>query len=249
MANVDFRSGNPALTADTFSSAMVQAGEERMTVMGTVHKTGLALLITALAASFSWGLSPQDPIFPFALYGGVFGGFIVAMVIIFNKTMAPTLTPVYAALEGLFLGAVSGVFEAQYSGIVSQAILCTFGVLMSLLLAYQTRLIEPTENFKLGVFAATGGIAIFYFVSIIMSFFGFSIGYMTDSSPMSIGISVAIVIVAALNLVLDFDFIESGAQAGAPKYMEWFGAFGLMVTLVWLYLEILHLLAKMRNNN
>jgi uncharacterized YccA/Bax inhibitor family protein len=245
--HMSFRSGNPALTANTFNEAMAKAGEERMTVMGTVHKTGLGLLILLLTASYSWGLAVTDPMLNVCLWGGLVGGFITAMIIIFKKHLAPVLTPVYAALEGLFLGAISCQFEMQYGGIVSQAVLCTFGVLAALLMAYQSGLIKPTENFKLGVVAATGGIAIFYIVALLMNMFGGSIDFMTDSSPLSIGISVFVVTIAALNLVLDFDFIEQGAEAGAPKYMEWFGAFGLMVTLIWLYLEILRLLAKLRD--
>ena len=246
MRHMSFRSGNPALAANTFSDAMGQAGQERMTIMGTVHKTGLSLLIVMLTASYTWSMSPQDAMFMPLMWGGMIAGFIVAMVIIFKKHLAPVLTPVYAALEGVFLGAISSVFELQYDGIVSQAVLCTFGVLAAMLLAYQSKLIKPTENFKLGVVAATGGIAIFYLMTILLSFFGMSMDFMTDSSPLSIGISVFVVVIAALNLVLDFDFIEQGAEMGAPKYMEWFGAFGLLVTLVWLYLEILRLLSKLR---
>jgi uncharacterized YccA/Bax inhibitor family protein len=247
MRHMSFRSGNPALTANTFRDAMSQAGEERMTIMGTVHKTGLALLIVMLTASYTWNMSPEDPMFMPLMWGGLIGGLIVAFIIIFKKHLAPVLTPVYAALEGLMLGAISSVYELQYAGIVSQAVLCTFGVLAALLMAYQSKLIKPTENFKLGITAATGGIMIFYLVAMVLRMFGMPMNFMHDSSMLSIGISLFVVTIAALNLVLDFDFIEQGSEMGAPKYMEWFGAFGLLVTLVWLYLEILRLLSKLRD--
>ena len=176
--------------------------------------------------------------------------FIVAMVTIFKKTWAPVTVPIYAVLEGLALGGISYMYkEAFYPGIVSQAILLTVSIFAALLFAYKTRIIKPTENFKLGVFAATGGIFLVYIASLIMSFFGASMPIMdpSNASLLSIGFSLFVVVIASLNLVLDFDFIEEGAEKGAPKYMEWYGAFGLLVTLVWLYLEILRLLAKLNS--
>jgi uncharacterized YccA/Bax inhibitor family protein len=155
--------------------------------------------------------------------------------------------PIYALLEGLFLGGISAVLNAQMPGIVIQAVGLTFGTLACLLVAYRTGIIKAAENFKLGVVAATGGICLLYMVSIVMGFFGGSIPMIHSSSPMGIGFSLFVVVIAALNLVLDFDFIEQGAEHGAPKYMEWYAAFGLMVTLVWLYLEILRLLAKLNS--
>lgn len=246
MHNIGYKTGNPALTASVFREAMGRAGEEKMTLMGTVHKTALALLIVLMAGSTTWGMTPDDALFGAAIWGGMLGGLIVAMVIIFKKHLAPMLTPVYAVLEGFFLGAISGMFDLQYEGIVSQAVIATLGVLATMLMAYQSKLIRPTENFKLGIISATGGIFLLYLTSMILGFFGVDMAFMHDSSPLSIGISVFIVCIAALNLVLDFDFIETGAEMGAPKYMEWFGAFGLLVTLIWLYIEILRLLAKMR---
>ena len=179
---------------------------------------------------------------------GVFGGFIVAMVLCFKQTWAPVLAPVYAVLEGLFLGGISAVFAARFGGIVFQAVAMTFGTLFALLAAYQSGYIRATEKFKLGVIAATGGIAVVYLVSMVLGFFGVQIPGIFGSGAVGIGFSVVVVVIAALNLVLDFDLIERGAQAGAPKYMEWYGAFSLMVTLVWLYLEILRLLAKLKDN-
>ncbi len=246
MHNLGYKTGNPALTASVFRDAMGRAGEDKMTLMGTVHKTALALLIVIMAGSTTWGMTPEDAMFGVAMWGGMLGGFVVAMVIIFKKHLAPMLTPVYAVLEGFFLGAISGMFDLQYEGIVAQAIIATLGVLATMLMAYQSKLIRPTENFKLGVISATGGIFLLYLTSMILGFFGVDVSFMHDSSPLSIGISVFVVCIAALNLVLDFDFIETGAEVGAPKYMEWFGAFGLLVTLIWLYIEILRLLAKMR---
>mgnify|MGYP006196212371 CR=1 FL=1 len=181
---------------------------------------------------------------------GAIGGFVLALITSFKPAVSPYTSPIYAALEGLFLGAISAVFEAHYPGIVPQAIALTLGVLATMLLAYRSGLIKVTENFKLGIVAATGGIFLLYLVNIGMRLFGFEgMGFIHDSSWLGIGFSAVVVVVAALNLVLDFDFIEQGVERGAPKYMEWYGAFGLLVTLVWLYLEILRLLSKLQSRN
>jgi len=171
----------------------------------------------------------------------------MALVTIFKPVWAPVTAPIYALLEGLALGAISAYFQARFPGIVIQAVALTFGVLFALLLAYRSGLIPVTENFRLGIVAATGGIAIFYLVAIGLGFFGIRIPMLHEGSWLGIGFSVFVVIIAALNLVLDFDFIEKGAEQGAPKVMEWYAAFGLIVTLVWLYLEILRLLSKLRS--
>ena len=184
-------------------------------------------------------------VLPFIMVGGI-GGFVMALVTTFKKEWSAVTAPIYAVLEGLALGGLSAIFELRYPGIVVQAVALTFATLFCLLGAYKSGMIKATENFKLGVVAATGAIALVYLASWILSFFHVPMTFMTDSSPLSIGISVVIVIVAALNLVLDFDFIEQGATYGAPKYMEWYAGFGLLVTLVWLYMEILRLLAKLR---
>jgi len=178
---------------------------------------------------------------------GAIAGFLTALITIFNKKVSPVTAPIYAVCQGIMLGGVSSLFERQFPGIVMQAVLLTFGTLGALLLAYTSRLIKATENFKLGVFAATGGIAFFYLISWIMGFFGHSMSVISSASPAGIIFSAVIVVVAALNLVLDFDFIEQGAEQGAPKYMEWYAAFGLIVTLVWLYMEILRLLSKLQS--
>ena len=218
--------------------------------MGAVNKTAILLCVLVLAASITWKmvLTGESGAGIF-IWGGAIAGFIVAIVTVFKKNWAPFTAPLYAALKGLFIGGISAYFAALYEGIVMQAAGLTFGILFALLAAYKSGLIKATENFKLGVCAATGGIALFYLMSIVLGLFGVNMTFLHDSSPLSIGISVFIVIIASLNLVLDFDFIENGVEAGAPKYMEWFAAFGLMVTLIWLYIEILHLLAKLRGRN
>ena len=241
------RSGNPALSAETFRAVPRAFGDEAMTIQGTVNKTALALVILLVTATYTWNLGVGDPRVPAFMMVGVIGGLIAAMATIFKPTWAPVTTPMYAALEGLALGGISATFEARYPGLVSQAVFLTFGTLGALLLAYRSGLIKATENFKLGVFAATGGIALVYLIGFVMSLFGASIPLLHSSGTFGIVFSLFVVGVAALNLVLDFDFIEQGAARGAPKYMEWYGAFGLLVTLVWLYLEMLRLLAKLQD--
>ena len=222
-------------------------GAERMTLGGTVNKTGLALFILLITATFVWNRGAADPALPLWIMGGVIGGLIVAIATAFKKTWSPVTTPLYAAFEGLALGGISVVFEARYPGIVSQAVFLTFGTLAALLMAYRSGLVKATENFKLGIVAATGGIALVYLASFVLGFFGISVPLIHSSGTWGILFSMFVVVIAALNLVLDFDFIETGVERGAPKYMEWYGAFGLLVTLVWLYLEILRLLAKLQS--
>jgi uncharacterized YccA/Bax inhibitor family protein len=243
------RSANPALGAETFRAAPRAIGDEAMTIQGTVNKTALALVVLLAAATYTWNLGTRDPRVPVFMMVGVIGGLVVAMATVFKQTWAPVTTPLYAALEGLALGGISATFEARYPGLVSQAVFLTFGTLGALLMAYRSGLIKATENFKLGVFAATGGIALVYLISFVMSLFGASIPLINSSGTFGIVFSLFVVGIAALNLVLDFDFIEQGAARGAPKYMEWYGAFGLLVTLVWLYLEILRLLAKLQERD
>ena len=250
------RSGNPALGENTFldigSGRVVSRDGSTMTLNGTVNKSGILLALILVTAAFVWdkyeGPQSTSAIMPWVAMGGI-GGFILAMITIFKKTWAPVTAPAYALLEGLFLGGISAMFEARFPGIVMQAVGLTCGTLAALLMAYRSGLIRATENFKLGVVAATGGIFILYLVSFGMSFFGKSIPFIHESGLMGIGFSAFVVVIAALNLVLDFDFIENGVEQGAPKYMEWYGAFGLMVTLVWLYLEILRLLSKLQSRN
>lgn len=240
--HLSLRSGNPVLSKETFTNTVLSS--DKMTIEGTVNKTAISLLLLIGTGYFTF-----DVISPFLLIGAGIGGFILAIVTIFKKDWAPITVPLYAILEGALLGGISYMYNSSYNGIVTNAILLTVGILVSLLIAYRSGYIKATENFKLGIFAATGGIAIVYFVNFIMGFFGSGLGVMSvnNASPLSIGFSIVVVIIASLNLVLDFDFIEEGAEKGVPKYMEWYGAFGLLVTLIWLYLEILRLLAKLNS--
>ena len=244
------RSGNPVLKDSTFQQHRSQDVGERMTLAGTVNKTAMLLALLLITAVYTWGrfMETQDAA---SIRGlmlvGVVGGLIVAMVTVFKQTAAPYTAPAYALLQGLAIGGISATFEARFPGIVLQAVGLTFGTLFCLLAAYRSGLIKATENFKLGVVAATGAVFLLYLVSFVLGFFGISIGFIHEGGTFGILFSVVVVTIAALNLVLDFDFIETGVEQGAPKYMEWYGAFGLLVTLVWLYLEILRLLGKMRD--
>ena len=242
--HLTLRSGNPALNTKTFSGFDMTTGAS-MTIMGTVHKTALGLLLLMSTALFTWNMPAGDPRATGLMIVGMIGGLIVAIVTIFKNHLAKYTVPAYALLEGLALGGISKFFEVMYPGIVNQAVMLTFGTLGALLLAYRSGLIKATENFKLGIVAATGGIFFVYLISWILSWFSVSIPLIHSNSNMSILFSIGVVVIAALNLVLDFDFIEEGSEKGAPKYMEWYGAFGLLVTLIWLYLEILRLLAKL----
>ena len=241
--HLSMRSGNPALNKNTFQN-ISNASSEQMTIDGTVNKTTISLMILLFCAYYTYSTSNTG----FIMIGFI-GGAITALVTIFKKHLAPYTVPIYAAFEGLALGGISAIYNHMYTGIVQQAIFLTFGIFLALLFAYKTKIIKPTENFKLGIFAATGGIAIVYFISFIMSFFGGGLSIMNpqNSSLISIGFSLFVVIIASLNLVLDFDFIEEAAENNIPKYMEWYAAFGLLVTLIWLYLEILRLLAKLQS--
>lgn len=241
------RSGNPALSEKTFQG-LPRAGEA-MTLGGTVNRAAIMLALVLITAGWTWNqfYVSQDAaaVAPY-LWIGLLGGLVAALVTIFKKTWAPVTAPIYALLEGLALGGISAVFEARFPGVVLQAVGLTFGTLAALLLAYRSGLIKATENFKLGVVAATGGIFVVYLVDMVLRFFGIGIPFIHESGMVGIGFSIFVVIIAALNLVLDFDFIESGVAQRAPKYLEWYAAFALMVTLIWLYLEILRLLGKTR---
>jgi uncharacterized YccA/Bax inhibitor family protein len=253
------KTSNPALGDKTFRD-LAQAGPSgildeagRMTLSGTVNKTGVLLLCAMATAAWTWRMFVQAEGDASAVGGlmmiGLIGGFIVAMVTIFKQSWAPVTAPIYALLEGLVLGGISAITNARYPGIGIQAVSLTFGTLFVLLLAYTSGVIKVTDKMRLGIVAATGGIAVFYLLQMVLGFFGFHFTTINGSGPVGIVFSLVVVGIAALNLVLDFDFIEQGVKVGAPKYMEWYGAFGIMVTLVWLYLEILRLLSKMRSRN
>mgnify|MGYP001454758477 CR=1 FL=1 len=241
--HLSLRSGNPALNKNTFKGLQTSGGQT-MTIDGTVNKTSIALIILLVSAYYTFSTSNTNFIFI-----GFIAGLVLAIATIIKKQWAPITVPIYAICEGLALGGISSIYESMYTGIVQQAIFLTIGIFAALLFAYKTKIIKATENFKLGVFAATGGIALVYFVSFIMSFFGSGLSIMNiqNASIMSIGFSVFVVIIASLNLVLDFDFIEEASEIGVPKYMEWYATFGLLITLIWLYLEILRLLAKLQS--
>ncbi len=249
------QSGNPALNKNTFldvGTGRVISGDGVMTLNGTVNKASFLLILVLVGAMFSWshysGPANAAALTPLMI-GGAIGGLIVALITAFKKQWSPITAPLYALLEGVFIGAISVIFEARFPGIVLQAVGLTFGTMAALLIAYRSGLIQVTEKFKLGIVAATGGILLLYVANFVMGFFGHSMGFINGSSGIGIAFSAVVVVVAALNLVLDFDLIESGVHAGAPKYMEWYGAFALVVTLVWLYLELLRLLSKLQSRN
>jgi len=245
------RTSNPALNDKTWRGLPYVAGE-RMTMDGTVNKTGMLLVCSLATAFWTWHLflAERDPaaVFPLMLLG-VFGGLVFGLVTSFKREWAPVTAPVYALLEGLVLGGLSSLFEVRYPGIAMEAVCLTFGTLFVMLFLYRSRIIKVTDKLRLGIVAATGAVCLFYFLQMILGFFGMRFMSVYGSGPIGIGFSLIVVGIAALNLVLDFDFIERGVAAGAPKYMEWYGAFGIMVTLFWLYIEMLRLLSKVRSRN
>ena len=246
-----FKSGNPALTKDTFKEIeKVEKGStDVMTLQGTVNKTAILLFAVLVPAIYTWNLftSTLDfaTIAPY-FWTGTFGGLILSFVIVFNKDWSPYLAPIYSILQGFCLGGLSAAMNHKFPGIVMQALLLTFGICAVLLVIYKLKIIKPTENFKLIVASATDGLALYYLASIGLSFAGIELPFIHENTTGGIIFSLFAVILAAMNLVVDFDFIENGAESRAPKYMEWYGAFGLMVTIIWLYVEILRLLAKSR---
>lgn len=247
-----FKSGNPVLSEKTFGQTYVQGGDA-MTVRGTINKFGLLFIMVLGAASFTWSLFYQGAnVMPW-MWGGMIGGLVLALVIIFKKTWSPYLALGYALCQGLFLGAVSAVFDyafrESYPGIIMQAVLLTLGTAAGMYALYHFRILQATQTFKKVVIGATMGIMLFYLIAFVLRFFSVEMPYLHDNSPIGIGISLFIVAIAALNLILDFDRIEQGAAHGAPKYFEWFCAFGLLVTLVWLYLEMLRLLSKLSSRD
>jgi uncharacterized YccA/Bax inhibitor family protein len=244
------RTGNPGLNDKTFSGLpRASAAGEAMTLQGTINKSFLLLVVLLVAALWPWSqfFASGNPavVVPTMLAGGILG-FVLALIISFKATLAPYLSIPYAACEGLLIGGISALLEQRYPGIAMQAVGLTIGVLAALLLAYTTGLIRVTQRLRAIVVGATGAIALLYLVSFVLGFFHVAVPFLNDASPLSIGVSLVIIGVAALNLVLDFDLIDTGVAQAAPRYMEWYAAFGLLVTLVWLYLEILRLLSKLR---
>jgi len=249
--NLPIRTGNPGLNEKTFAG-LPRAGSvgEAMTLQGTINKSFVLLLVLMASALWPWSMfmasgNPGDVGAP--MIGGMIGGLILALIISFKPTTAPFLSIPYAACEGLMLGSISALFERKYPGIAIEAVGLTFGVMGALLLGYTTRLIRVTERFRSIVVGATMGIALFYLVAMVLGFFHVNTGQVFGPSPLGIIVSLVVVGVAALNLVLDFDLIERGVAQGAPRYMEWYSAFGLLVTLVWLYMEMLRLLRNLQS--
>lgn len=245
------RTANPVLTEETFTRYGYARASDAMTMTGVIWKTALLLGIALLTAGWTWiqffkSGGNMQAITPWVTIGAL-GGFVLALAISFKPTWAPTAAPIYAALEGLLLGGLSAFFELSFPGIAVQAVMLTLGTLCAMLALYQSGIIRVTDRFRMGVAAATGGIAIVYLISWVMSFFGASLPFIYGSGMAGIGFSLIVVGVAALNLILDFDMIERGARVAAPKYMEWYSAFALMVTLVWLYIEAIRLLSKLRS--
>ena len=241
------KTSNPAFLGNPYA---VGAYGPSMTISGTVNKAGILALCVLLTAAYTWNQAMTNGFGSVGGYTmiGAFGGFIVAMITVFKKEWSPVTAPIYALLEGLFLGSLSAVMELRFPGIAIQSVALTFGTCFALLMAYRSGLIRATQRFTMGIVAATGGIALVYFVSIILGLFHVRVPGIFGSGPVGILFSLVVVVIAALNLILDFSMIEEGASRGAPKYMEWYSAFGLMVTLVWLYLEIIRLLSKLRDD-
>jgi uncharacterized YccA/Bax inhibitor family protein len=242
-----FKTSNPALNEKTFEGRVAVAGEA-MTLQGTVNKTGVLLLCVVITSAWTWGIAHSqapEAALPWMM-GGLVGGLVFALATIFKKEWSPITAPVYALCEGLVLGGISALLERTYPGIAIQAMGLTFGVTAVMLMLYRTGVLRATPKFTVGVVAATGGIFVVYMVDLVLGMFGRHVPLLNSSGPLGIGVSAVIVIIAALNLILDFDFVETGVHARAPKYMEWYGAFGIMVTLVWMYMEILRLLSKIR---
>lgn len=246
------RSSNPAMTGKIFEKAgTAAAGSSVMTINGTINKIGLMLLMVIAAGAYTWNMvMGADPgrAGTLAMVGAI-GGFIMALVTIFRPKSAAITAPIYAILEGLFLGAISAILNARYPGIAFQAVLLTIGTLFTMLFLYRSGRIRATPRFRRGVMMATGAVFFAYMISWILSLLGMPIGFMHSAGPLGILINLVIIVIAALNLIMDFDFIEKGSQMGAPKYMEWYGAFGLLVTLIWLYIEFLRLLSRLAGRN
>jgi uncharacterized YccA/Bax inhibitor family protein len=252
-----FKSGNPTLGENKFRSTVLDSvvlHENAMSIKGTLQKFGFLFLMVLGSSFYSWKEFAQGGNVSPMMWTGAIGGLIVAIVLVFKPIWSPFLAPLYALLEGLFIGAISAMYNSAFAGIAPNIILnavgLTFGVAAGMYLLYSFRIIKATEKFKSVIIAATVGIGIFYLLVVVLRAFGIeNMPFLHEGSILGIGFSLFVVAIAALNLILDFDMIEKGAEMGAPKYMEWYGAFGLMVTMVWLYLEILRLLSKISSRD
>jgi len=249
-------SGNPLLRSSNFEGLAI--GGERMTVNGTIGKTAIMLILVCVSAGWTWlrfdaalavggkdAAAAMAAVAPF-LMGGLIAGLVLALVSVFAKRFIAITAPLYAIAEGFVVGGISAIFDLSYPGVVVTAVALTFGVMAVMLFLYRSGIIKVTDKLRMGIVAATGGIMLVYVINMVMGFFGSQIGLINSASPLGIGFSLLVVGIAAFNLLIDFDMIERGAAAGAPRNMEWYGAFGLTVTLVWLYIEILSLLGKLQ---
>ncbi len=240
------RSSNPAFKEEYFQSTRAAGGA--MTVQGTINKIGFLMLLVITAGSFTWKMALEGAAsIQSMMYLGIFGGMITALITIFSPTNARFTAPLYAVFEGLALGGISALFHMAYKGIVLNAVVLTLATLFGMLFLYKTEIVKPTEKFKTGVISATMGVAFAYLFSMILSMFG--LASPIHSGGLGIIVSLVVVVIAALNLILDFDMIFKGAENHAPEHMEWYGAFGLLVTLVWLYLELLRLLSMLQRRD
>ena len=245
--HLSYRTSNPALNSNTFKNVVKKDSlhlDNTMTIRGTVDKTVLALCLLVISGYYSFSQANST-----LMMIGMGMGFLLLLTTIFKKTWSPYTVPLYSISQGFVVGGISYFYNSQYEGIVLQSVLLTILVLFSMLFAYRSKIIMPTENFKLAVFSAIMAILLLYVIGFFMGLFGTGLSILDprNSSIASIGFSVFVVAIGAFSLVIDFDFIEEGAEKGAPKYMEWYAAFGLLVTLIWLYFEILRLIAKLRN--
>ncbi len=240
------KSSNPALKEGTFQNLKQAEDSGKMTVRGTINKSVILLLISFAASLYLWNnmesLGGNVNVYSI---GSAILGLVIAIIITFKKDWAPYLAPLYALVEGVFLGIISARFEAMYNGIALQAVILTFSVFIAMLFLYRTEVIKVTHRFRMMIFGATAGIGLVYIVSLVLSFFDIQVPYLHSNGLIGIGVSIFIVSIAALNLMLDFDLVEKGSKNGAPKYMEWYCSFALLVTVVWLYIEMLRLLSKL----
>ncbi len=250
---MEFKSSNPALSDKIFNQTYDISRDGMMTVRGVINKFGFIFLMMMASAAYTWHAFEQGQNVTGYLWGGAIGGLVVAVIMSFKRTASPYLAPLYGLLEGLFVGALSATinyaFRESYPGIIMQAVVLTFGAAVAMFILYNFKIIKVTERFRSIVFTATAGIAIFYVIAMVLRMFTIDIPFLHEGSMLGIGFSLVVIVVASLNLIMDFDMIERGAATGAPKYMEWFCAFGLLVTIIWLYIEILRLLSKISSRN
>jgi uncharacterized YccA/Bax inhibitor family protein len=248
-----FKSGNPTLSEKKFEAVLTGDRTDSMTVKGTLNKFFFLFLMVMGSAVFTWNAFFQGVnVFPWMI-GAAIAGFVLVLIMSFKPNLSPYLAPPYGLLQGVFVGGLSASYSSAFAvsapGIVMQAVGLTFGTVIAMFILYRTGVIRATERFKSVVFTATAGIAVFYLIAMVLRMFGIDMAFLHEGSLMGIGFSLFVVAIAALNLIMDFDMIENGSKMGAPKFMEWYGAFGLLVTIVWLYVEMLRLLSKLSSRD